>query len=425
MRRCAAAGPLAILLVLAVAAPASAATASFGYTGAEQTFTVPAGVSSVHVVAVGGAGSGTIRGSAAGGLGALVGGDLSVAGGQTLYVEVGGSGSTSGPGFNGGGAGGESSNGGGGASDVRGLPLSAAGSLQSRRLVAGGGGGGGNGSTDRGAGGAAGQAGKAATFAAGGGPGTATMGGGGGGGADSNGALGVGGAGKYASDFKTSSGAEFGSGGGGGGGYYGGGGGAAIANSADGGAGVGEGGGGGGGSSLVVAGGSLSTTSAVPSVTITYTLAAAGGAGGNPAALATVSGLSFSSTTFAAESSGPPATNARHKATRGTKVSYSLNEAATARFTINRRTKGRRVKHGKRRVCAKPTRKNHKRRRCTRVVTLKGSFSRNGVAGKNSFHFTGRLNGRKLKPGRYRLVATPSAGGTNGKPTSSAFRIVR
>ncbi len=58
-------------------------------------------------------------------------------------------------------------------------------------------------------------------------------------------------------------------------------------------------------------------------------------------------------------------------------------------------------------------------------MTLKGSFSRNGVAGRNSFHFTGRLNGRKLKPGRYRLVATPSVGGRKGKPTSTSFRIVR
>ena len=72
-----------------------------------------------------------------------------------------------------------------------------------------------------------------------------------------------------------------------------------------------------------------------------------------------------------------------------------------------------------------PTKKNRKRKRCTRVVLLKGSFRRNGVAGKNSFHFTGRLRGRKLKPGRYRLVATPTAGGIKGKPTSRSFRIVR
>jgi hypothetical protein len=142
-------------------------------------------------------------------------------------------------------------------------------------------------------------------------------------------------------------------------------------------------------------------------------------------ALATVSGLAFSNTTFAAESSGPSATNARKKAHRGTQVSFRLNVAASVRFTVTQRLKGRKVKHGKKTVCAKPTKKNRKRKSCTRVVTLKGSFTRIGGAGKNSFHFTGRLNGRKLKPGNYRLVATPTAGGKTGKSTSSGFRIVR
>jgi hypothetical protein len=139
--------------------------------------------------------------------------------------------------------------------------------------------------------------------------------------------------------------------------------------------------------------------------------------------VAAASALTFSNRTFAAESSGPSAT--RKKAPRGTKVSFQLSAAANVRFTVTQRGKGRKVKKGKKIVCSKPTRKNRKRKACKRTVTLKGSFSRNGAAGANSFHFSGRLRGRKLKPGRYRLVATPSAGGVNGKPTSSAFRIVR
>ena len=142
-------------------------------------------------------------------------------------------------------------------------------------------------------------------------------------------------------------------------------------------------------------------------------------------ALVGVSGLAFSNTTFAAENSGPPATNACKNTARGTKVSFTLNVAATVRFTVTQSLKGRKVKHGKKTVCAKPTKQNRKKKSCTRIVTLKGSFSRSGVAGLNSFHFTGRLNGRKLKPGRYRLVATPRAGAKKGKPTSSGFRIVR
>jgi hypothetical protein len=148
--------------------------------------------------------------------------------------------------------------------------------------------------------------------------------------------------------------------------------------------------------------------------------------GCNPGVLAALSGLAFSHKTFAAENSGPPATNAKRKnPPRGTRVSFRLNEAATVRFSVTRRARGRKVKRGKKTVCVKPTKNNRKKKRCTRTVTLKGSFSRNGVAGNNSFHFTGRLNGRKLRPGRYRFVATPSADGNNGKPTSSRFRIVR
>jgi hypothetical protein len=143
-----------------------------------------------------------------------------------------------------------------------------------------------------------------------------------------------------------------------------------------------------------------------------------------PPALASVSGLGASPNVFAAASSGPSATLTKRRPV-GTTVSYTLNEAAAVKFTVKRRAKGRRVKRGKRKVCVKPTRKNRKKRRCVRYVGVKGSFTLNGAAGKNSFHFTGRLNGRKLPPGRYRLLATPSAGGKAGLPISTAFRIVR
>jgi hypothetical protein len=143
-----------------------------------------------------------------------------------------------------------------------------------------------------------------------------------------------------------------------------------------------------------------------------------------PPALASVSGLGASPSVFAAASSGPSATLTKRRAV-GTTVGYTLNEAASVKFTIKRRAKGRRVKRGKRKVCVKPTRKNRKKHRCTRLVKVKGSFTLNGAAGQNSFHFTGRLGGKKLPPGRYRLVATPSAGGKAGTPISTGFQIVR
>jgi hypothetical protein len=68
----------------------------------------------------------------------------------------------------------------------------------------------------------------------------------------------------------------------------------------------------------------------------------------------------------------------------------------------------------------KPTRRNRGARRCTRYVRMRGSYSRAGSAGLNRFRFSGRLRGRKLKPGRYRLV-----GNAAGDRAAARFTIVR
>jgi hypothetical protein len=106
---------------------------TFVYTGAEQTWAVPAGVSAVQVTAVGAPGAAGSGG--AGGNGARVTATLAVpAATTTLYVEVGGNIGTY-PGFglntfNGGGVGRSGGGGsGGGASDVRTCSLSACGAL--------------------------------------------------------------------------------------------------------------------------------------------------------------------------------------------------------------------------------------------------------------------------------------------------------
>jgi hypothetical protein len=86
-------------------------------------------------------------------------------------------------------------------------------------------------------------------------------------------------------------------------------------------------------------------------------------------------------------------------------VTFTLDQAASVRFTVQqpRRRKG---KHGK------------------RFVTLKGSFTIAGLAGTNKFHFTGRLNGKRLALGKYRLVATPKANGEIGKKATAGFTII-
>jgi hypothetical protein len=75
-------------------------TTSFSYTGAQQTWTVPAGVTSVTIEAYGAQG---LQGSAAGGYGGSALGNLAVTPGQVLYIYVGGQ-----NGNNGGGSGGSS-----------------------------------------------------------------------------------------------------------------------------------------------------------------------------------------------------------------------------------------------------------------------------------------------------------------------------
>ena len=71
------------------------------YSSGSNPFTVPAGVSSVHVRAVGG------RGGNGGAVGAVVSANLQVTAGSTLYAVVGGNGQGDGvPGANGGGRGG-------------------------------------------------------------------------------------------------------------------------------------------------------------------------------------------------------------------------------------------------------------------------------------------------------------------------------
>ena len=156
-----------------VAASANAQT--FAYTGAPQTYTVPAGVTTLRVEALGASGGNSIYGfntiNTVGGAGARVRTTLAVVPGQVLTIYVGGVGTTSprdggGGGYNGGGNGGSrggpdnwpyrSSGGGGGATDIR----VGGTALANRVLVAGGGGGGGlagvggNGGTPNGAAGA-------------------------------------------------------------------------------------------------------------------------------------------------------------------------------------------------------------------------------------------------------------------------------
>jgi Glycine rich protein len=199
----------------------SATHQTFSYTGAAQTFTVPAGVTLVTVDAVGAAG-GSAGGTA--GLGEEIQATLTVTPGDVLNVFVGGTGGNGfgggSSGFNGGGIG---KGGGGGASDIRigGTTITP---TDYRVIVAGGGGGAQAFSTGGNAGFLSGSPGSLVDFdvnhtAATGG--TPTAGGSAGTGGEGNATGGSLGTGGNSDHFGVNYG-----GGGGGGGFYGGGGGA-------------------------------------------------------------------------------------------------------------------------------------------------------------------------------------------------------
>jgi CSLREA domain-containing protein len=155
--------------------------------------------------------------------------------------------------------------------------------------------------------------------------------------------------------------------------------------------------------------------------------AAGVGRGGADAAAKRVSGLSMSATTFRAAGSGgsvaaPTGKSLQAKAPIGTTVRYRLDGAARVTFTITKPVPGRRK--GKRCVVPKAAKPGAKR--CIRTTKLPGSFVHQGVAGPNSFRFTGRLRGRKLAPGRYILTARlPRPATGKAALARTAFRIVR
>jgi hypothetical protein len=272
---------------------AQAATTTFSFTGGEQTFVVPQGVTSLNVVAIGGEGgtgaSGTGGTGGAGGFGARAVADLAVNPGQLLFIEVGGSGNPGGAtgtgvtgGFNGGGTAGASggtpcldAGSGGGGTDIRTASRTSPGTLVTRLVIAGGGAGGGGGGFGGGAGSTGGNGGSTGS---GGGNGSGN--GTGGAGATSGAPGGNGSQGQGGTGGSSATGVCGGGGGGGGGGAYGGGG---AANGSGGGNG---GGGGGGGSSAFAAGTSLTSVgldaTGVPSVAFTYTGPSTSGQGTTP-----------------------------------------------------------------------------------------------------------------------------------------------
>jgi hypothetical protein len=91
------------------------------------------------------------------------------------------------------------------------------------------------------------------------------------------------------------------------------------------------------------------------------------------------------------------------RAKDGAKLSFNSSEPASVRFSVRRKPAGN---HG-------------------RFKALPGSFAVNAKAGLNQLHFSARLNGKRLKVARYRLLAVATdAAGNRAKALRRTFKII-
>lgn len=90
----------------------------------------------------------------------------------------------------------------------------------------------------------------------------------------------------------------------------------------------------------------------------------------------------------------------------GTQLQIRLTTAAKLQIVLERRVAGRRA--GK--SCVKPTRKNAKAKRCDRFQTVT-TQNADGTVGANVLRITGRVRGKALKAGAYRVRVRATAGG--------------
>ena len=113
----------------------------------------------------------------------------------------------------------------------------------------------------------------------------------------------------------------------------------------------------------------------------------------------------------------------KSKRPRGATVSYADSEKAVTTFTVLSPRSGFRA--GRSCVTKRPRQHKVKQRRCTRYVEL-GSFNHSDSAGADHLHFTGRLKGRPLRAGPYRLQAVArNAAGQASNLRAVNFQIIR
>jgi hypothetical protein len=100
----------------------------------------------------------------------------------------------------------------------------------------------------------------------------------------------------------------------------------------------------------------------------------------------------------------------------GDKISYTLTEAATVSLLLEKKSPGRKV--GKK--CVKQTPKNKAKKRCSKFKPIGAAFAGGGQVGVNTVTLP---NGKKLKPGSYRLTLTARDAAGNETTATTTFVV--
>lgn len=136
-----------------------------------------------------------------------------------------------------------------------------------------------------------------------------------------------------------------------------------------------------------------------------------------------VTALAVAPPKFRAAKKGAMISAKKKKAPIGGTISVTVNQTSAVKLTFERAKPGR--KSGK--SCVRVTKKNAKRKKCTRYAGIPGLFWLNVPTGTKTAVISGRsLKKKPLVPGKYRVQATPVAvGAAAGLPTYAKFSIVR
>jgi hypothetical protein len=122
----------------------------------------------------------------------------------------------------------------------------------------------------------------------------------------------------------------------------------------------------------------------------------------------TISRLAESNAVFAVAGTSTPlhGRTAAASRKRGTIFSFGLDQAATVTVLITTKTRCRHT---------------HSKRRCARAIAR---LTRSAHEGVNKLPFSGRIQGRPLRPGDYRAVFTAASAGVSSTPKILRFRVV-